>query len=177
MAWAGQMKLDRTDFGVVGGNRFNPGFDLAAVALGDSIDVTLNVFARRISALNLHYSNGPKPSIGAVLDSVIDRDGIDEAVARYRGIVATDPTGYDLGEAQLTLLGYRLLEKGRAHEAERIFALNAAAYPDSPNAYDSLGEARLAAGRREPAVGAYRKELDLDPNSTSALAALGWLGG
>ncbi len=177
MAWVGQVTLDRNDFGVVGGNRFNPGFNLAAVALGDSIDITLNVFARRISVRNFPYSSGPKPSIGAVLDSVVARDGVAAAVRRYHEIADAHAADYDMGETQLVLLGYRLMERGRAADAVEVMKLVTAAHPESANAFDSLGEAQLAAGRTEAAAASYRKELELQPNSTAAMAALGWLGG
>jgi hypothetical protein len=38
-----------------------------------------------------------------------------------------------------------------------VFELNATDYPRSANVYDSLGEAYMLAGRREPAIRNYRK--------------------
>ncbi len=49
-------------------------------------------------------------------------------------------------------LGYALLEEKRLGAAVGIFRLNADAFPKSPNAWDSLGEAQAAAGDREAAI-------------------------
>jgi len=52
-------------------------------------------------------------------------------------------------------------------EALRIFELNAAAYPKSSNAWDSLAEAYMVAGK-ELAIQYYRKSLELDAENSNA---------
>ena len=79
-------------------------------------------------------------------------------------------------ESTLNLLGYTLLREGRSEEALRAFRLNAAAYPESANTWDSLGEALLGADEKEAARDAYRKALALEPSSRSARTALSELG-
>jgi tetratricopeptide (TPR) repeat protein len=45
--------------------------------------------------------------------------------------------------------------------------LNVKAYPNSPNAYDSLGDAYFAAGQRQKALEATKKTLELLPTDTT----------
>jgi cytochrome c-type biogenesis protein CcmH/NrfG len=49
-------------------------------------------------------------------------------------------------------------------------------YPRSANTYDSLGEALLAAGRREEAIAAYRQAIAIDPEFPPSVQALRRLG-
>lgn len=63
-------------------------------------------------------------------------------------------------------LGYRLLQsindKDRSRALE-YFLLNVENYPESPNAYDSLGEAYEALGDAKNAIKNYKRSLELDP--------------
>jgi tetratricopeptide (TPR) repeat protein len=60
-------------------------------------------------------------------------------------------------------LGYRLLGEGRSAQAIQAFRINTRAYPNSANAFDSLGEALAAAGERAAAIAGYRRALELQP--------------
>lgn len=71
-------------------------------------------------------------------------------------------------EAELNDWGYRLLGSGRPHEALKVLALVADFYPKSGNAWDSLGEAYAANGKREEAIAAYRRSLELDRSNRNA---------
>ena len=54
-----------------------------------------------------------------------------------------------------------ILQAGKTAEAIEIFKINVAAYPASPNVYDSLGDAYVAAGNRDLAIQASRRTLEL----------------
>jgi tetratricopeptide (TPR) repeat protein len=69
-------------------------------------------------------------------------------------------------------LGYCLLGKKKIEEAIEVFKINAADYPQSWNAHDSLGEAYLLNGNRELSIESYRKSLQLNPENSSASEAL-----
>lgn len=118
----------------------------------------------------------PAQPISAVLEGVIETQGVDAAIARYREIQAGGAEGYDMGEDQLNALGYLYLGRGDVDTALSLFALNVERYPDSWNPYDSLGEAYLIAGNREQAVANYQQALALNPASESAREALERLG-
>jgi len=69
-------------------------------------------------------------------------------------------------EAAVNLMGYERLQSGDMKGAIEIFKLNVAAYPDSPNVYDSLGDAYFADGQKELARQNARKALELLPSDT-----------
>lgn len=79
-------------------------------------------------------------------------------------------------ETQINALGYRLFNAHNGAAAVTVFRLNANAFPQSANAWDSLGEALLAAGDRAGATASYRKALSIDPTYQSSLQALERLG-
>jgi len=74
---------------------------------------------------------------------------------------------YDFGENALNAFGYQVLEKD-ATGAIQVFKLNAEAFPQSANVWDSLGEAYMKAGDVKEAEKNYEHSLLLDPNNTNA---------
>lgn len=75
-------------------------------------------------------------------------------------------------EAGLNNDGYRLMEAKKLDEAIKVFKLNVRLYPDSWNAYDSLGEAYATAGNKELVIANYEKSVQLNPNNENGRAAL-----
>ena len=75
-------------------------------------------------------------------------------------------------EADFNALGYRLLQEKNIGFALYVFEKNVQLYPDSSNAYDSLGEAFLESGRKAQAIESYRKSLALDPSNANARSKL-----
>lgn len=118
----------------------------------------------------------PGQSVGALLDTIIETDGIDAAEVRYRTLRADGGGSYDMGEGQLNDLGYAYVEREELETAIRIFRLNVDAFPDVWNPYDSLAEAYAMAGQRDSSVANYRRALVLNPTAPSALEALERLG-
>jgi len=51
-----------------------------------------------------------------------------------------------------------------------------AQYPDDANAYDSLGEGYMNAGKNDLAVQSYRKSLAMNPKNSGAVKMLTKLG-
>ncbi len=79
-------------------------------------------------------------------------------------------------EGDINALGYRLLGEGKTGPAVDVLRLNTRVYARSANAFDSLGEALLAAGKREDAITAYRHAVQIDPGFRSSIEALRRLG-
>jgi CubicO group peptidase (beta-lactamase class C family) len=73
-----------------------------------------------------------------------------------------------LNEDQVNGLGYWLLGKKRLKEAIAVFEMNVNDYPNSSNAYDSLGEAYMLAGRKSEAIRNYQRSLTLNPGNDNA---------
>src|SRR6516225_6567392 len=78
---------------------------------------------------------------------------------------------YDFGENTLNDFGYQVLEQDAAG-AVRVFKLNADAFPQSANVWDSLGEAYLKAGDVKEAERNYEHSLQVDPNNENAKETL-----
>jgi fermentation-respiration switch protein FrsA (DUF1100 family) len=105
----------------------------------------------------------PFPSIASMMALTIDSMGIEPALAQYRSLRKEEPPRYNFGEAELKYLGYDLLEKKRVNEAIAVLQLNAEQFPQSFNAFDSLGDAYIVAGKDHEATESYRQSLVLFP--------------
>ena len=103
-----------------------------------------------------------KPSPTEEFWTVLESPG---GAARARQLFAEakkrDPNVFLFPEFAVNLLGYERLQGGKADEAIEIFKLNVDAYPNSPNVYDSLADAYVAAGNRELAIQFSEKALEL----------------
>lgn len=91
-----------------------------------------------------------------------------EVVEAYKA--AVQEGRYDLSgsEALLNRIGYAFLSQEQVQDAIAVFSLNTDIFPQSANAFDSLGEALLASGDRDGALVKYRKVLSLDPGNANA---------
>jgi hypothetical protein len=114
----------------------------------------------------------PRRSITETLSPTIASRGVDAAVKQYHDLKAVQPTTYNFDEEELNSLGYRLLNAKKFNDAIRIFQLNVEAYPQSGNAYDSLGEAYMNAGNKPLAIDNYQRSLQLNPKNRNAIAYL-----
>jgi tetratricopeptide (TPR) repeat protein len=79
---------------------------------------------------------------------------------------------YAVAESKTNAYGYRLLAAKRFDEAIGIFKANADRFPNSANAFDSLAEAYMLSGQKEPAIKFYEKSLELNPNNDNAVEML-----
>ena len=110
----------------------------------------------------VHYERYDSPRMR--LYRTILENGIDEALKQYAA-------GPRFEEDAMNNLGYQLLAAKKLKEAIRIFELNVEAYPKSSNAWDSLAEAYMIAGK-DLAIQYYRKSLELNPDNTNAVEML-----
>ena len=137
---------------------------------GDSVgDIARNL------AVTLHGGEATMPTrpVEAVLAEIIEADGVDAAIARYREMRVA---GGAFDEDQLNTVGYQLLQAGDIPGAIRVFTLNVEMYPQASNPYDSLGEAYFNARDPENASANYLRSLELDPTNDNARAMLGRIG-
>jgi len=103
----------------------------------------------------------------AVQDGI---DGSEGAIALYNKMKSGDNKIFklDVSQGQLNSLGYRLLRNSKLNEAIGIFKFVVLEYPESYNAYDSLGEAFMRAGEKDLAIRNYEKSLELNPKNENA---------
>jgi len=134
------------------------------------------------------YRRGQDPALSAILTH---SGAASVADAVERAVAAGDTTGAEQAlraaqdavqnrfrtlEADVNALGYRLLGAGAIDRAVAVLAVNTRVYPRSANTFDSLGEALLAAGRRDAAIAAYRHAIEIDAGFRSSIEALQRLG-
>jgi tetratricopeptide (TPR) repeat protein len=96
--------------------------------------------------------------------------GEDGAIAFLKALNAPEPNParYRLGEEYLNAAGYALISYNKLNEAIELFRFCVEEYPQSANAYDSLGEAYMKAGNKDLAAESYKKSLELNPDNQIA---------
>ena len=104
----------------------------------------------------------PKPGIWNPLTERIFEDGIDSAISFYKSSKENNEADYNFDEAQLNVLGYRLLNEEMNVEALKIFQLNIDAFPDSANVYDSYADALMVKGDSLEALENYKRCFKMD---------------
>ena len=114
----------------------------------------------------------PKRSIAETLAPIIEQSGVTTAVAQFRQMRARSAE-YTLSESEMNNLGYYFLRTRKSADAAvAVFRLNVEAFPNSANAYDSLGEAYMVKGVKELAIKNYERSLELNPQNTNAVEML-----
>jgi hypothetical protein len=94
------------------------------------------------------------------------------AVKAYQDLRIKSPKDPAVDENRLNSLGYRFMGEKKYQEAIAVFKLNVELYPQSWNVYDSLGEAYMMNGDKEPAIANYEKSLALNPNNANGAQRL-----
>ena len=99
---------------------------------------------------------------------LIDQPGGPQQVSeKLQQARKTDPKAALFAEAQVNFMGYEHMQAGDVKGAIEILKLNAEAFPDSPNVYDSLGDVYLADGQIDMARENAKKALQLLASDTA----------
>jgi dienelactone hydrolase len=99
---------------------------------------------------------------------LIDQSGGAAKVAEMlEGARHRDPKATLFSEAVVNFVGYEHLQSGDTKGAVEILKLNAVAYPESPNVYDSLADAYLANGQKDLARQNAKKALEYLASDTT----------
>jgi len=99
---------------------------------------------------------------------LIKDKGLETAIKYYDNFKRSNEGAKLFLENSMILLGYEFLNGNKLDQAIEIFKLNIKEYPDSSNAYDSLGEAYMKAGKNQLAITNYEKSLALNPGNENA---------
>jgi tetratricopeptide (TPR) repeat protein len=113
----------------------------------------------------------PKKSVAVRVGSELVSIGIRQAVKAFEDL-RVRPEMYALNEEEINTLGYEVLRQRTAAEAVEIFKLNVAAFPNSSNAYDSLGDAYAKDGNISLAMENYRKAVEIDSSNIGSAEKL-----
>ena len=117
-------------------------------------------------------SESPAPARESAVLSLIDQPGGPAKVAQQLAEARRrDPAAALFPEAIVNIIGYEHLKAGAVAHAIQVFELNVSAFPRSPNAYDSLADGYLAAGKKDLARVNAQKALDLLPSATEVPVA------
>ncbi len=101
------------------------------------------------------------------------RKGEDSAWETFQRFAADPMHRYMTGEERtINRLGYALLQEKDPSSAVVLFKLNTKAYPDSANAWDSLGDGYEAANDVQNALMAYVRSVELNPGNDHAKGEL-----
>ena len=116
----------------------------------------------------------PKKPVADEVLAVIESKGIDAGIARYHTI--KDADAYSSSERDMNAMGYQLMRADKVADANKIFQLITEEFPNSSNAYDSLGESFMELGKNDLAIKNYRKSVVLNPNNQNGIDFLKQLG-
>ncbi|MGS0527307.1 tetratricopeptide repeat protein [Zobellia nedashkovskayae] len=75
-------------------------------------------------------------------------------------------------EHDLNTLGYSYMQTEELDKALEVFKVATILFPESANAYDSYGEALLAAGKKTEAIEMYKKSIELNSENEHAKEVL-----
>ena len=118
---------------------------------------------------NVATAKGP-PNVSPetqFLDSLDQPGAAANSAQLYAAASGKDPNGPVVSELVLNRLGYDHLQDGDKKGAIAILKLNASLYPNSPNVYDSLGDAYLADGQNDLARQNAQKAIELLAHDTT----------
>jgi tetratricopeptide (TPR) repeat protein len=115
-------------------------------------------------ATNERWSPPESVQILALLDQP---GGAEQALEKLRQARKDNPGATLFDEANVNILGYEHIASGDVKGAIQILKLNAEAFPNSPNVYDSLGDVYVADGQKELARENAKKALELLASDTA----------
>ena len=121
--------------------------------------------------LEITRGNEPQPARMPAMQGVrvaFEENGIDYVKNNFDDLTINyhpdDPKDWILND-----LGYAyLFAKEDADSAVQLFKLNTELFPDIGNAWDSYGEGLVQQGKKQEALAAYKKALELNPKSAGA---------
>jgi hypothetical protein len=99
--------------------------------------------------------------------SILNAGNVETAIEIYEKFSALDPDLVLFPEANMNYAGYRMLQGGRTAEAVALFRMNADAYPQSANCWDSLAEAYMANGDNDLALECVERLIETLPNDSN----------
>lgn len=102
-----------------------------------------------------------------ILEQIDSPGGASAAEKKLADARQRDPKANLFSEAIVNVIGYEHLQSGDTKGAVEILKLNAVAYPNSPNVYDSLADAYLADAQKDLARENAKKALELLASDTT----------
>jgi polyisoprenoid-binding protein YceI len=170
VTYRGAIKLSRRDFNIRGTAFWNSEFDPGRFAVGDSVEVELEISA---TVPNTARWSIPKTDS---LVQVAETSGVDAIIANMSA--TRDTTGRPNDNA-IFVTGYKLAQRGRTEAALKLFRWALDYFNTStliPYAANVLAEIELKNGERAAAIRSFRKALKADPTDPASQTWLRYLG-
>jgi tetratricopeptide (TPR) repeat protein len=112
-------------------------------------------------------------SLQTTLLEIIEKDGLDAAIKRYKSLRADTTSGaYNFDQWETMELARRLQEAKNIPAAIGILELTGEFYPKSPAPDFQIGELLLERGDRDGALARYRKAVEKAPDHQGAKARI-----
>ena len=102
-----------------------------------------------------------------IIDEIDQPGGAAKVEKKLASARQHDPKATLFPEQIVNIMGYEHLQAGDVASAVEIFKLNTVAFPNSPNTYDSLADAYIAAGQKNLALQSSNRALELLPSDTT----------
>lgn len=184
LGWPTVTRIEHPAVGPVGGGRsalfIYQKDDLSIVVLTNLMGANPERFIDEVAAYyipEMHKSNGfGLPPAVRKLRAELIKQGFDKSTAVAAGLKKED-SSFNLNENDLNGWAYQLLGLKETNKALSIFKLNVKLYPESANAYDSLGEILEITGNNKEALLNYKKSLSLNPDNKNAAQRIKVLSG
>jgi tetratricopeptide (TPR) repeat protein len=139
---------------------------------GEMVEPMFSYERPQIEQARLALRKAKLGSAAELLGKALAEGGIPAAEKKLKELLKKRPDGPVFDEGDFNVLGYKFAGENRLELALYVFEKNTRLYPDSWNAWDSLGETAAKAGRKEQAIANYRKSLELNPGNRNAKAVL-----
>lgn len=120
----------------------------------------------------IEYLKNEDLEISKRLIETMHSEGLRAAVLNYSVLQQKHASYIDINEYLLNQRGHQLLDTEQLADAIALFEILIALFPQSWNAYDSLGEAYFASGRITQARECYERSLELNPRNENAAVML-----
>ena len=106
------------------------------------------------------------------VDEALRRDGAEKDLRRILATYQDNAEMVEVIRNRMNSAGYAAASEGKLDHAHSILTLATELFPESANAWDSLGEITLLMGDRDEAIEHYKRALEIDPDFPSAKAQL-----
>ncbi len=133
-----------------------------------------------VDAIESPKNPEPRKDIYAELFTTLNDQGTEAALARYVVLKAEHEDEYDFDEFVLLAAGSKLLAKNRAEPAAAFLELGTHEYPESDYLYYSyflLAQANFSLERKEEALSACRRAVELKPGNATITSLLAEIEG
>jgi tetratricopeptide (TPR) repeat protein len=124
--------------------------------------------AGRDPAMEAILSHKPGVDVVTLVGAAVEKNDYAGAKAALLNFTRDPLHKYSSAEAELNELGYKLVSVNKLDQAILVMKLNTEVYPDSFNAWDSLGEVYMDRGDKQLAIQSYSRSLELNPKNSNA---------